>query len=128
MSARAAALLLVLAGILGFALIVLFSPKPARAQELVPAYSITVRLTYYFESGVTYGCTEGSWWFICGTRPGGTACSWNFPIGTHLAFPHGEVFVCNDRGRLGSRGWVDVWRRPDLQRMYGQYVTLEVLL
>jgi hypothetical protein len=28
---------------------------------------------------------------------------------------------------LGSTGWLDLWRRPDLARIYGAYVTVEVL-
>jgi hypothetical protein len=60
-------------------------------------------------------------------HPGGTACSYNWALGTRFRFPHGEVFVCNDRGLLGSRGWLDVWNRPDLQARYGAYVDVEVL-
>ena len=82
-------------------------------------YQQRVRLTYYLLTGVTY---SGQY-----TRAGGTACSWNFRIGQRFQFPHGEIFVCNDRGHLGDSGWLDVWKRPDLQRMYGQYVTVRVL-
>ena len=78
-----------------------------------------VRLTHYVEAGVTYGGGR--------TYQGSAACSWNFAMGTRLRLPNGETFVCNDRGLLGSSGWVDLWRRPDLTRVYGAYVTVEVL-
>lgn len=78
-----------------------------------------VRLTYYTESGRTYSGGQ--------TYAGSTACSWNFAIGTRFMLPDGEVFVCNDRGRLGDSGWLDLWRRPDLAAEYGPYVVVEVL-
>lgn len=90
-------------------------PKP-----IVSSLAIArVRLTYYVEGGVTYSGQQ--------TRPGTTACSWNWPIGTRFRFPNGEVFTCIDRGHLGSSGWLDLWRRPDLARLYGSYVVVEVL-
>jgi len=78
-----------------------------------------VRLTYYNESGLT--ASGGR------TYPGSTACSYNFAFGTRFRFPNGEVFTCNDRGHLGSVGWLDLFRRPDLAIRYGPYVTVEIL-
>lgn len=94
------------------------------AEELEPIIGeplalARVRLTWYAESGITYGGGH--------TYPGSAACSWNFPLGTRFRFPHGEVVTCNDRGLLGSVGWLDVFRRPDLARMYGSHVVVEVL-
>lgn len=87
-------------------------PQPATAVH-------RVRLTYYNEAGVTYSGGR--------TYPGSTACSWNYRLGTRFRFPNGEVFTCNDRGRLGDAGWLDLFRRPDLARAYGPYVAVEVL-
>jgi len=78
-----------------------------------------VRLTYYTLSGRTYSGEQVS--------RGGTACSWNYAIGTRFRFPNGEIVRCNDRGLLGSSGWLDVWNRSDLARLYGAYVNVEVL-
>lgn len=87
---------------------------------LLPALAVArVRLTHYVEGGVTYSGGH--------TFPGSAACSWNFALGTRLRLPDGEEFVCNDRGLLGSTGWVDLWRRPDLVRKYGSWVVVEVL-
>jgi hypothetical protein len=87
-------------------------PKPV-------GYPARVRLTHYVESGTTYGGGH--------TYPGSTACSWNWPLGTRFQFPDGEVFTCNDRGLLGSSGWLDLFRRPDLAAAYGPYATVTVL-
>lgn len=78
-----------------------------------------VRLTYYTLAGTTYG----------GGHPyvGSTACSWNFRIGTRFVLPDGETVVCNDRGLLGSSGWLDLFARPDLVRRYGPYATVQVV-
>ena len=92
-------------------------------QRPVPVVSslalARVRLTYYNESGIT--ASGGR------TYPGSTACSYNWAFGTRFRFPNGEVVTCNDRGRLGSTGWLDLWRRKDLAILYGPYVTVEVL-
>lgn len=77
-----------------------------------------VRLTYYVGGGVTYSGQQ--------TYMGSTACSWNYPLGTAFTFRDGERVVCNDRGMLGSSGWLDVFRRPDLATKYGAYATVEV--
>jgi len=91
--------------------------KPVAAA--VASRTVRVRLTYYVEYGVT----------ASGGHPyaGSTACSWNFAIGTRFRLPDGETFTCNDRGLLGSSGWLDLWRRPDLARAYGPYATAEVV-
>jgi hypothetical protein len=110
-----------------FALAVSFMvPATARADEVADAAQeapasewAEVRLTYYRESGVTY---SGEY-----TYAGSTACSWNFALGTRFVLPDGEEFVCNDRGMLGSTGWLDLFRRPDLAAKYGPYVTVEVV-
>lgn len=78
-----------------------------------------VRLTFYVESGRTYSGQQ--------TYAGSTACSWNWPIGTRFRLPNDEVVTCVDRGRLGSSGWLDLWRRADLARDYGPYALVEVL-
>jgi hypothetical protein len=78
-----------------------------------------VRLTYYTLSGRTYSGEQ--------VHRGGTACSWNYAIGTRFRFPNGEIVRCNDRGYLGNDGWLDVWNRSDLARLYGAYVNVEVL-
>ena len=78
-----------------------------------------VRLTYYVEAGVTFSGVR--------TGYGQTACSWNFPLGSRFRFDDGETFVCTDRGRLGWVGWLDLWRRPDLARAYGNYALVERL-
>lgn len=91
-----------------------------RPVPIVSALALArVRLTYYNESGLT--ASGGR------TYPGSTACSYNWRFGTRFRFPNGEIVTCNDRGRLGSSGWLDVYRRPDLARAYGPYVTVEVL-
>lgn len=77
-----------------------------------------VRLTYYVEGGVTYSGQQ--------TYMGSTACSWNYPLGTRFVFRDGEVVTCNDRGMLGSAGWVDVFRQPALAAKYGAYAMVEV--
>jgi hypothetical protein len=78
-----------------------------------------VRLTYYTLTGITYG----------GGHPyvGSTACSWNFRLGTRFVLPGGETVTCNDRGLLGSSGWLDLFARPDLVRRYGSYVNVQVV-
>jgi hypothetical protein len=91
----------------------------ARAEEPTVAYALEVRLTYYTLSGLTYSGYM--------TRPGTAACSWNLELGTRLRLPDGEEFVCQDRGLLGARGWVDLWREPALAHKYGDYVVVEVL-
>lgn len=48
-------------------------------------------------------------------------------IGTRFRLPNDEVVTCVDRGRLGSSGWLDLWRRADLAREYGPYAMVEVL-
>ncbi len=88
--------------------------------ELLPRpHYATVRLTFYVESGLTY---SGGY-----TYPGSTACSWNYPLGTTFRLPGGEQFTCNDRGHLGSSGWLDLFRRPDLVHKYGEYVVVEIV-
>jgi hypothetical protein len=87
-------------------------PKP-------PGRVARVRLTYYVEGGLT--ASGGR------TYAGSTACSYNWPFGTQFRFPDGEVVTCNDRGMLGSVGWLDVFRRSDLAARYGPYATVEVL-
>jgi len=95
------------------------SEKKPVATAAAASRTVRVRLTYYVEYGVT----------ASGGHPyaGSTACSWNFPFGTRFRLPDGEVFTCNDRGLLGSSGWLDLWRRPDLARAYGPYATAEVV-
>jgi hypothetical protein len=105
-------------------------PLPALVgSQVLPqsgGYKASVRVTHYNLDGVTYGCTAAT--ALCGTRPGGTACSTNFALGTRFQFPSGEVFICNDRGSgLGSTGWLDVWRRPDISNRYGPTTTVTVL-
>ena len=78
-----------------------------------------VRLTYYVEAGVTFSGGR--------TGYGQTACSWNYAIGQRFRFDNGEEFVCTDRGHLGSSGWLDLWRRPDLIRAYGTHALVELL-
>ena len=82
------------------------------------AYELEVRLTYYALDGITF---SGAW-----THWGGAACSWNLPLGTHF-WLGGEEFICNDRGLLGSRGWVDLWMRKDLADRFGPYTTVDVV-
>lgn len=91
-----------------------------QAQEVV-----TVRVTYYTDAGTTYSGTR--------TRPGVAACSWNYAIGTRIRFADGREVVCEDRGRLGSSGWVDVWvpslaeGRAGVAGNYGNHATVEIL-
>jgi len=80
---------------------------------------VRVRLTYYTLTGRTYSGGQ--------TYPGSTACSWNFALGTRFVFRDGETVVCNDRGLLGSSGWLDVWGNPGLVRKYGAYATVDVV-
>lgn len=87
-------------------------------DSYAPKYA-TVRLTYYVLRGRTF---SGE-----GVHYGGTACSWNFSIGQRFKFKTGDVVTCNDRGLLGSAGWLDVWNRPDLTKTFGNYATVEVL-
>jgi len=95
----------------------LASEKPVAAA--VATRTVRVRLTYYVEYGVT----------ASGGHPyaGSTACSWNFAIGTRFRLPDGEVFTCNDRGLLGSSGWLDLWRAASTVAKYGPYATAEVI-
>jgi hypothetical protein len=96
------------------------APPLASAPDLtVRARVAQVRLTYYTEYGVTFSGVR--------TGPGQTACSSNFRLWTRFRFDNGETFVCTDRGRLGSTGWLDLWRRADLARAYGNYAVVEVL-
>jgi hypothetical protein len=41
--------------------------------------------------------------------------------------PSGETVICNDRGLLGSSGWLDLFARPDLVRRYGPYANVQVV-
>lgn len=82
------------------ALAPLTTPAPVGAQE-----TATVTLTAYTLTGTTYAGTQ--------TRPGITACSWNFSLGTRFRLPDGRVVVCEDRGQLGNTGWLDVWMADD---------------
>jgi hypothetical protein len=92
----------------------------ASAQE-----GLTVRTTYYVDRGTTYSGTQ--------TRPGVAACSWNLAAGTVLRFPDGRTVTCEDRGQLGSAGWVDVWvpsldaGRREIAGVYGDYTRVEVV-
>jgi hypothetical protein len=93
---------------------------PTVAERLPgPGWATRVRLTYYTLTGTTYG----------GGRPyvGSTACSWNFRLGTRFVLPDGETVICNDRGLLGSSGWLDLFARPDLVRRYGPYASVQVV-
>jgi len=81
-------------------------------------YSATVRLTYYTLGGVTASGER--------VHYGGTACSTNWRMGTRFLVA-GEVFVCNDRGILGSSGWLDLWNRRDIASKLGSYATVQVL-
>ena len=93
--------------------------SPEAAQPTQASYAATLRLTWYGLSGRTYSGSR--------VHYGGAACSWNFALGTRFVFPDGEEVVCDDRGRLGWSGWVDVWGRPDIARKYGPYVTVWVV-
>lgn len=92
----------------------------AQAQE-----SVTVRVTFYTDSGTTYSGTR--------TRSVVAACSWNWAIGTRFRFPDGREVVCEDRGQLGSSGWLDIWvpsladGRAGVAQAYGSHVSVEVL-
>jgi hypothetical protein len=92
----------------------------AQAQE-----AATVRVTYYTDRGTTYSGSH--------TRPGVAACSWNYDLGTRLRFSDGREVVCEDRGRLGSAGWIDVWvsspaeGRAGVALAYGTHATVEVI-
>lgn len=106
---RHAALLALLAGGLGVAQIV-------AAQE-----AMTVTVTHYADSGLTYSGGQ--------TRPGVVACSWNIPMFSTIRFQDGREYRCEDRGQLGSSGWVDVWVGDvALARQMGRYTaTVEVV-
>lgn len=85
----------------------------------------TVRLTVYLPTGDrTYSGVWPYW--------GSAACSWNYPLGTVFLLPDGHTVVCEDRGMLGSEGWLDLFA-PDfqtgrrLQEYYGNYTTVEIL-
>lgn len=84
-----------------------------------------VRVTYYYATG---NPTASGWYPYAGSA----ACSFNFPMGTTLAFPDGRVVVCLDRGRLGSEGWVDVFAPSaaygrDVSQTYGDYSEVVIL-
>jgi 3D (Asp-Asp-Asp) domain-containing protein len=86
---------------------------------------IVVRLTYYLATGFA---------MFNGEMPhsGAAACSWNFPIGTRLVLPAGDVVTCKDRGMLGSRGHVDVWVHDHVEgrrliAFYGTTTTVRIL-
>jgi hypothetical protein len=94
-------------------------PAPEVADDHVRGYLLRVRLTYYtYNSGVTYSGQK--------TYIGSAACSWNIPLGARVRLPNGPTLVCNDRGLLGSTGWIDVYGQPDLVRAYGDYATVEI--
>lgn len=105
--------------LLAIALQVTVSRVTAQEEDPDEVQTFTVRLTYYNLNGFT----------ITGeaVHYGGTACSWNFLLGTRFRLNTGDVFICNDRGLLGSTGWLDLWNRPDLVRLLGDYTTVEVL-
>jgi 3D (Asp-Asp-Asp) domain-containing protein len=67
-----------------------------QAQE-----SMQVTVTHYADSGVTYSGGQ--------TRPGVAACSWNIPMYSTIRFQDGREVRCEDRGQLGSSGWIDLW-------------------
>lgn len=94
--------------------------EPTPVPEPEPhGYQARVRLTYYTLSGRT---ASGE-----GVYMGATACSWNYRIGQRFMFSDGEVVRCNDRGLLGSSGWLDIWNQPWLANKYGPYTTVTVL-
>lgn len=95
------------------------TPTAEVPAPILSGYKARVRLTYYVESGLTYSGRQ--------TYSGATACSWNWPLYTRFMLPDGDVFTCIDRGMLGSNGWLDLWRRPDLVRDYGPYALVTVL-
>lgn len=83
--------------------------------------AMTVTVTHYADSGVTYSGGQ--------TRPGVAACSWNIPMYSTVHFADGRAYRCEDRGQLGSSGWVDIWVGDTaLARQMGRYTaTVEVV-
>jgi hypothetical protein len=96
----------------------LVTPTPvADAPPRVSGSRVYVKLTYYvMNSGVT---ASGGHVYT-----GSTACSTNFALGTRFILPDDSEVTCNDRGVLGTSGWLDVFGRPDIGRMGGGYVTV----
>lgn len=87
-----------------------------QAQE-----SMTVVVTHYADSGVTYSGGQ--------TRPGVAACSWNIPMFSTVFFADGRSYRCEDRGQLGNSGWIDLWVGDvATARQMGRYTaTVEVV-
>ena len=91
----------------------------------VQAEQIVVTVSYYLPTGSP---------MFSGLEPfsGAAACSWNFELGTRLAFNDGRVVECLDRGLLGSSGHVDVFVRSVAEgravaAAYGSRTVVEVL-
>jgi 3D (Asp-Asp-Asp) domain-containing protein len=79
-----------------------------------------VRLSYYLATGNK--TTSGVYPY-----PGSAACSFNFPLGSVLLLAGELELTCEDRGHLGSTGWVDVYAESHaegkwIERTYGVYV------
>lgn len=93
-----------------------FARGVVQAQE-----QLAVTVTHYALSGVTY--SGGT------THVGMAACSWNLPLGATVRFADGREYRCEDRGQLGSTGWIDIYV-PDVgtARQLGRYTaTVEVI-
>jgi|SRR5215831_1440625 len=93
-------------------------PPPAPVVPPVGGYGLRVRLTYYVLSGRMANGRS--------VHAGAAACSSNIPMGSTVVFPGGERVVCEDTGRLGSSGWIDVWQGQAFSRRYGDYVTVRI--
>lgn len=98
------------------------SPKPAAPSQAV----VSVRVTFYTDVGVTY---SGGW-----TRYGVAACSWNIPMYSIIRFHDGRIVYCEDRGLLGSSGWIDVWVPSyayglwNIEAVYGLWTVVAIYL
>lgn len=83
-------------------------------------------LTWYLPTGNRN--YSGEW-----PASGSAACSWNFPIGTVFVLPQGHVYRCDDRGHLGSTGWLDAYvltreEGQALAALYGDSVMARIFL
>jgi hypothetical protein len=95
-----------------------------------PAISASsVRVTFYTLTGIVRYGEPGD----ATTRMCVAACSTNFPAHSILRFNDGFVVECRDTGLLGSTGWIDIWAPSyawglaEVERVYGQRTTVEVL-
>ncbi len=100
-------------------------PAPAHADTRYIA-SKRVTATFYLPTGNRM--YNGEW-----PRLGSAACDWSIPLGTVVLFHDARVVRCEDRGHLGSAGWIDIFCQDthcghEVATAYPERVTVSLFL